>query len=123
MQPAYPPTVTSTTSAAAASSSASALSAAQSAYPPTTTASSTPSDLLQVNQAVLVDCDTIEPTCHVPGMASLYLPVERLLTLPGRHAFTQHLPVPSEQQAQTSEALAHGTSTDLGWTLLSVRVC
>ena len=44
---------------------------------------------LSGNPAALVNCNMIEPTRCAPGTASLYLPVERLLTLPGRQAFTQ----------------------------------
>ncbi|KIM51648.1 hypothetical protein SCLCIDRAFT_33290 [Scleroderma citrinum Foug A] len=36
------------------------------------------------NPATLVNCNTIEPTHHAPGTALLYLPIECLLTLPGR---------------------------------------
>ena len=70
--------------------------------------SSAPSDLLLVNAPLLVNCNTIEPSCRAPGIASLYLPVEHLLTLPGRRAFTQHH-VPSEP-ARTDSAPARGPS-------------
>ena len=63
------------------------------------------------NPAVLVNCNVIEPACRAPGTASLYLPVEHLVTLPGCHAFTQYLCVPSEQ-AQTGSTPAPGPSTD-----------
>ena len=65
------------------------------------------------NPSVLVNCNTIEPTHHAPGTASLYLPVEHFLTLPGRCAFTQFFCVLSEQQAQTGSTPAHGPLTDL----------
>ena len=60
------------------------------------------------NPSVLVNCNMIEPSRRAPGTASLYLPVERLLTLPGRRAFTQHH-VPSEP-ARTDSAPARGPS-------------
>ena len=71
--------------------------------------SSTP---LSSNPATLVNRNTIEPTHHAPGTASLYLPVECLLTLPGHRAFTQYLRVPSEQQAQIDLTPAHGPSAN-----------
>ena len=57
------------------------------------------------------NCNVIEPTRRAPGTASLYLPVKCLVTLPGHHAFTQYLCVPSKQ-AQTGSTPAPGPSTD-----------
>ena len=64
------------------------------------------------NLAALVNCNMIEPTHHAPGTASLYLPVEHLLTLPGCQTFTQYLCVPSKQQAQIDLTPAHGPSAN-----------
>ncbi|KAL4076552.1 hypothetical protein V8B97DRAFT_2021915 [Scleroderma yunnanense] len=85
----------------------------QSACPLSTSDSSAPSALSgpsSTNPTVLVDCDTVKHTCHLPGTALLFLPVEWLLTLPGCHAFTQQLCVPPEPCVQTSSTTVHAPS-------------
>ena len=80
--------------------------------PCTSSASLVPSDLSSINPTILVDCNAVEPIHRVPGTASLYLPIEHLLTLPGHRAFTQHLCLPSEQQTRTSSTPAGNSSAD-----------
>ncbi|KAL4061864.1 hypothetical protein V8B97DRAFT_2027067 [Scleroderma yunnanense] len=85
----------------------------KSACPLSASDSSAPSALSgpsSTNPTVLVDCDTIKHTCHVPGTALLFLPVEQLLTLPGCCAFTQQLCVLSEPCVQTSSTTVHAPS-------------
>ncbi|KAI6136021.1 hypothetical protein F5141DRAFT_1059280 [Pisolithus sp. B1] len=44
--------------------------------------------------SALIDHQTVEAPCHVPGTASLYLPMERLLTLPWSSHVSCNIPLP-----------------------------
>ncbi|KAI5985254.1 hypothetical protein EDD15DRAFT_2390194 [Pisolithus albus] len=75
---------------------------ARRSVPVTCQTSQNPDALSSDDPSALIDRRTVKPPRRVPGTASLYLPVERLLTLPGRRSFTQHSHVTSDPHIRCS---------------------